>query len=530
MAIEGREYTESGSGDRRMAGASEMQHTDAHSGIVDLPEIGHWVNGTELGHGPEGDFGSVYNPALGKCIRKVPFADAGIVRKAISAAVEAFPGWAVTPILRRSRILFRYRNALEKRREELAGIITEQNGKTLAEARAELDRGIQVVEFATGLPHLMKGEYLADLATELDSHSIRSPLGVCVGITPFNFPAMVPLWMFPVAIAAGNTFILKPSEKDPGVALRLAEIFEEAGLPPGVFNVVQGTKTAVEQLIMAPETMAISFVGSSSAARAVYRAAAGAGKRAQCLGGAKNHLVVMPDADTDAACSALIGAAYGCAGERCMAISVVVVVGAIGDEMVEKLAARACQLRVGAGEKASTDVGPLITQAHLDRVLQYLEAGIEEGAELVVDGRLRAKTLPECGFFLAPCLFDRVTPEMSIYRDEIFGPVLCVVRATDLDAALAIVNGHDYANGAAIFTRNGASARRFTHEVQAGMIGVNVPIPAPAALFGFGGHKQSLFGPLSIHGTDGVRFYTRVKTVTSRWHESPSDRIAPSGF
>lgn len=468
-----------------------MQRTNTQSGTMNLPDIGHWVNGTVLRSGSGDDFGYVYNPALGECIRKVPFADAEVVRKAISAATEAFQGWAATPVLHRSRILFRYRDILEKRREELANILTEENGKTLAESKAELDRGIQVVEFAAGAPHLMKGEYLTDLSSELDSHSVRLPLGVCVGITPFNFPAMVPLWMFPVAIAAGNTFILKPSEKDPSAAVRL---------------------------------------GSSSAAHAVYRAATAAGKRAQCLGGAKNHLVVMPDADTDATCSALVGAAYGCAGERCMAISVAVAVGAIGDELVEKLAVRARQLRVGAGEKASTDVGPLITQAHLDRVLQYLETGIEEGADLVVDGRIHAQAFPECGFFLAPSLFDRVTPGMSIYRDEIFGPVLCIVHASDLDAALAIVNGHDYANGAAIFTRNGASARRFTHEVQAGMIGVNVPIPAPVALFGFGGHKQSLFGSLHIHGTDGVRFYTRMKTVTSRWPESPSNQGALSGF
>jgi malonate-semialdehyde dehydrogenase (acetylating) / methylmalonate-semialdehyde dehydrogenase len=494
-----------------------------------LSPIPHWLNGAAVpptGH----ESGVVYNPATGKAIRQVGFADAAVVRQAVDAAARAFPGWAATASSRRAQVLFRYRELLIEHRQELARLVTEEHGKTLDESAAEIDRGIQVVEFAAGVPHLMKGEHLGDVASHLGSYNIRQPLGVCVGITPFNFPCMVPMWMFPVAIAAGNTFVLKPSEKDPGCAVRLAALFEEAGLPRGVFNVVHGARDTVSQLIAAPEVVAVSFVGSTPVAHSIYRAAAVAGKRAQCLGGAKNHMVVMTDADLDAACSALTGAAYGCAGERCMAISVAVAVGAAGDALVKRLVERVPKLRVGAGTDAETEVGPLISQAHRDRVAGYLDTGVSEGARLIVDGRKHPGGIPARGFFLGPSVFDFVMPQMRIYRDEIFGPVLCVMRAADLDEAIAIVNGNDFANGAAIFTRSGAAAERFTRAMDSGMIGVNVPVPAPAAYFGFGGNKQSLFGPLHIHGTDGVRFYTRMKTVTQRWPESAAGSAGPSGF
>lgn len=506
-----------------------MNQQAAAAPVTALPSIPHWINGAAVA--PPGGSASttVHNPATGHAIREVGFADAGVIRQAAEAAARAFPAWAATASARRSQILFRFRELLIQHRDDLAAIVTEEHGKTLDESRAEVDRGIQVVEFAAGIPHLMKSEYLSDVATQLGSYNIRQPLGVCLGITPFNFPAMVPMWMFPVAIATGNTFILKPSEKDPGCAVRLAELFEEAGLPRGVFNVVHGARETVTQLIKAPEVVAVSFVGSTPVAQAIYRAASDAGKRAQCLGGAKNHMVVMPDADLDAACNALMGAAYGCAGERCMAISVAVAIGDAGDVLVKNLAERVPKLKVGNGAAHDTVIGPLISNVHRNLVASYLETGISEGAELVVDGRRHAG-VPAKGFFLGPSVFDRVRPGMHIYRDEIFGPVLCVMRAANLDEAIAIVNGHEYANGAAIFTRSGAAAERFTRAMDAGMIGVNVPVPAPAAYFGFGGNKHSLFGPLHIHGTDGVRFYTRMKTVTQRWPDISTGNGGPSGF
>ena len=496
--------------------------------VTALSPIPHWINGAAVA--PTGhESGLVHNPATGEAIRRVGFADSVVVRQALHAAASAFTGWAATASSRRAQVLFRYRELLMQHREELARLVTEEHGKTLDESRAEVDRGIQVVEFAAGVPHLMKSEYLGDVATSLGSYNLRQPLGVCLGITPFNFPAMVPMWMFPVAIAAGNTFILKPSEKDPGCAVRLAALFEEAGLPRGVFNVVHGARDTVSRLIAAPEVMAVSFVGSTPVAEAIYRAASDAGKRAQCLGGAKNHMVVMPDADLDAACNALMGAAYGCAGERCMAISVGVTVGAAGDALVKKLVERVPKLKVGAGSDADTVVGPLISQVHRDKVATYLDSGVKEGAKLVVDGR-KHSGVPGKGFFLGPSVFDFVKPGMQLHRDEIFGPVLCVIRAANLDEAIGIVNDHEYANGAAIFTASGAAAERFTRAMDSGMIGVNVPVPAPAAYFGFGGNKRSLFGPLHIHGTDGVRFYTRMKTVTQRWPETAAGNGGPSGF
>ena len=506
-----------------------MNQQAAKSPEMALAPIPHWINGSALRPEAGEASGIVYNPATGRAIRQVGFADTGIVRRAVGAAATAFPAWANTASSRRAQVLFRYRDLLVQHREELAALVTEEHGKTLDESRAEVDRGIQVVEFAAGIPHLMKSEYLPDVATQLGSYNIRQPLGVCLGITPFNFPAMVPMWMFPVAIAAGNSFILKPSERDPSCAVRLATLFEEAGLPTGVFNVVHGARDTVTELIEMPEVAAVSFVGSTPVAHAVYRTASDAGKRAQCLGGAKNHMVVMPDADLGSACNALLGAAYGCAGERCMAISVAVTVGDAGDGLVKKLVERTPTLKVGVGTDADVTVGPLISQAHLDKVTSYLDSGVEEGAKLIVDGRTHAG-MPGKGFFLGPTVFDFVKPGMQLHRDEIFGPVLCVIRASNLDEAIAIINAHEYANGAAIFTSSGAAAERFTRAMDSGMIGVNVPVPAPAAYFGFGGNKRSLFGPLHIHGTDGVRFYTRMKTVTQRWPETFGGNGGPSGF
>ncbi len=390
----------------------------------------------------------------------------------------------------------------------------------LSDARGELVRGLEVVEFACGIPQLLKSEYTENVGTNIDSWSMRQPVGVCAGITPFNFPAMVPMWMFPVAIACGNTFVLKPSEKDPSVPIRVAELLTAAGLPDGVFNVVNGDREAVDTLLNDARVAAVSFVGSTPVAEYIYRTASANGKRVQALGGAKNHMVVMPDADTGNAASALVGAAYGSAGERCMAISVAVAVGDAGDRLVEELQRQVAGLKVAAGTESGADMGPLVTREHLERVLGYVALGVEEGAELLVDGRGREVAGHEQGYFMGPCLFDHVRPEMRIYREEIFGPVLCVLRAPDLAAATRLVNAHEFGNGTAIFTASGEAARTFTQGVQAGMVGVNVPIPVPMAFHSFGGWKRSLFGPLHVHGPDGVRFYTRLKTVTSRWPTS----------
>lgn len=506
-----------------------MQQARGHT-QADLPGIDHWIDGTARHPAKAKDFGLVYDPALGEVIRRVAFSDPEMVRSAVAVAARAFPAWAATPAPRRAAILFRYRELVLQHRNKLACLITQENGKMLAEAKAELDRGIQVIEFACGIPHLMKGEFMTNIASGLDSYDIHEPLGVCVGITPFNFPAMVPMWMYPIAIATGNSFVLKPSEKDPSCAVRLAALFEEAGLPPGVMNVVHGTQETVSNLITNADVAAVSFVGSTSVARAVYRKAADAGKRVQCLGGAKNHLVIMPDADIEVTCKALAGAAYGCAGERCMAVSVAVAVGAAADDFIAAMAEHVRNLTVGSGDCDDTEVGPLITAEHRKRVMSYLDAGIREGARLVVDGRDHPLTHSEHGFFLGPSLFDKVRTDMKIYCDEIFGPVLCVMRATNLEEAIAMMNGHQYANGASIFTRNGAAARKFVNNAKAGMVGINVPIPAPTAFFGFGGHQQSLFGPLHVHGKDGVRFYTRAKTVTSRWPNGDMGKDVSSGF
>ena len=479
-------------------------------------QLGHFING-RAAPGTSGRDGPVYNPATGTLRGRVAFATADETRAAIAAAAAALPGWAATPPLQRARVMFRFKALLEAHADELTQLLTAEHGKVLSDARGELVRGIEVVEFACGIPQLLKSEFTENVGTGIDSWSIRQPVGVCAGITPFNFPAMVPMWMFPVAIACGNTFVLKPSEKDPSVPMRVAELLQEAGLPDGVFNVVNGDREAVDTLLTDPTVAAVSFVGSTPVAEHIYRTASAHGKRVQALGGAKNHMVVMPDADTRNAASALVGAAYGSAGERCMAISVAVAVGDAGDRLIEAVRQQLAELKVAPGTVERADMGPLVTREHLERVRGYVDLGVEEGAELVVDGRGLKVTGHEQGYYLGPCLFDHVRPDMRIYQEAIFGPVLCVVRVADLAAALELVNGHEFGNGTAIFTASGEAARSFTQSVQAGMVGINVPIPVPMAFHSFGGWKRSLFGPLHVHGPDGVRFYTRLKTVTSRW-------------
>jgi len=489
-------------------------------GIVPL-----WINGRQVpSRGSR--FGEITNPATGKVIRRVPLGSSEDVNAAVGAAKAAFPEWAATPPVRRARILTRFRELMEAHRSDLARLITEEHGKTLADAAGSVQRGIEVIEFASGVPHLLKGEHAEDVGRGIDCHSMLQPLGVCAGITPFNFPAMVPLWMFPVAIACGNTFVLKPSEKIPSTSMRMAELFKDAGLPDGVFNVAHGDKEVVDGLLAHADVRAVSFVGSTPVARYIYQTGAANGKRVQALGGAKNHAVVLPDADLDFAADQVIGAAYGSAGERCMAISAVVAVGDAGDALVERIRDKAGKLVVGPGDRHGVEMGPLISRAHRDKVRGYVDQGERDGARLVLDGRGLRITGHEDGFFLGPTLFDHVRPEMSIYRDEIFGPVLVVVRAGSLEEAIALVNSNEYGNGTAIFTRSGHAARRFQNEIEVGMVGINVPIPVPMAFFSFGGWKHSLFGDLHVHGMEGVYFYTRTKVVTSRW---PSDGAAPRG-
>jgi malonate-semialdehyde dehydrogenase (acetylating)/methylmalonate-semialdehyde dehydrogenase len=479
------------------------------------PDLGHFLEGRPVA-GESGRHGTVWNPATGQLRLRVALATRAETGRAVAAAAAAAPGWAATPALQRARILFRFRELLGQHRDELANLITAEHGKVLADARGEVTRGIEVVEFACGIPHLIKGEFSENVGSGVDSWSLRQPVGVCAGITPFNFPAMVPLWMFPVAIACGNTFVLKPSEKDPSCPLRLAALLAEAGLPPGVLNVVNGDREAVDALLAHPQVGAVSFVGSTPVALHVYRTAAEHGKRVQALGGAKNHLVVMPDADMELAANALMGAAYGSAGERCMAISVAVAVGDAGDRLVRALQPKLAALKVGPGT-ADVDMGPLVTGEHRDRVWGYIDTGVSEGATLVVDGRRTPVPGGNDGFFLGATLFDHVTPAMRLYREEIFGPVLVVVRAGSFSEALQLVSSHEFGNGASIFTRDGRAAREFANSVAAGMVGINVPIPVPMAFHSFGGWKRSLFGDLNVHGPDGVRFYTRTKTVTARW-------------
>jgi malonate-semialdehyde dehydrogenase (acetylating)/methylmalonate-semialdehyde dehydrogenase len=485
-----------------------------------------WINGERAAsHGTR--HGVVTNPASGETIRSVPFADAADVDRAVKAAAAAFPAWRATPPLRRARILNRFRELLEQHQKELAALVTEEHGKVFLDAMGSVQRGIEVVEFAAGAPQLLKGDHAESVGRGVDAHSRLQPLGVCAGITPFNFPAMVPMWMFPMALACGNTFVLKPSEKVPSASIRLGELLKQAGLPDGVFNVVHGDKEAVDAILHHPDVKAVSFVGSTPIAKYIYATAAQQGKRVQALGGAKNHAVVLPDADLAFTVDALMGAAYGSAGERCMAISAVVAVGAVADPLVAALAAKARQLKVGPGTTEGMDMGPLVTAAHRDRVRNYIAAGESAGASLVVDGR--GLTVPGCerGFFLAPTLFDRVTPAMSIYTDEIFGPVLVVLRVDTLDEAIALVNRNPYGNGTAIFTASGAAARRYEDEIEVGMVGVNVAIPVPMAFFSFGGWKQSLFGDLHVYGMEGIAFYTRTKAITTRW---PASDAVSAGF
>ncbi len=481
-----------------------------------LRELGHFIAGRAV-PGALGRMGDVYNPATGNLQARVALASSTETRAAIEAAANAFPAWADTTPLRRARVLFKFKSLLEQHADELVFLISSEHGKVAEDARGELTRGIEVVEFACGIPHLLKGEMSEDVGGGVDSWSIRQPLGVCVGITPFNFPAMVPMWMFPIAIAAGNTFVLKPSEKDPGCPLLLAELFKEAGLPDGVFNVVNGDKEAVDTLLEDQRVQAVSFVGSTPVARYIYSTGSEHGKRVQALGGAKNHMLVMPDADLDQTVAALLGAAYGSAGERCMAISVAVAVGDVADQLVGRLATKVAALRVGPGDDPASEMGPLVTREHCQRVHDYVDVGVQEGAKLVVDGRDPQVPGYEDGFFLGGCLFDHVTAQMRIYQEEIFGPVLCVVRVPDFETGLSLIDEHAFGNGTAIFTRDGDSARQFARRVQAGMVGINIAIPVPMAFHSFGGWKQSLFGPLNVHGPDGVRFYTRLKTMTARW-------------
>jgi malonate-semialdehyde dehydrogenase (acetylating) / methylmalonate-semialdehyde dehydrogenase len=494
-----------------------------------MDTITHYVGGAKVP--PGGRLGDVFNPATGEVARKVALGAPAEVDAAVRAAAAAFPKWSAMSPLSRARIMFKFRDLLERRAGDIAALITAEHGKVLSDALGEVTRGMEVVEFACGIPHLLKGEFTEQVGRGIDSYAFRQPLGVCAGITPFNFPAMVPMWMFPVAIACGNTFVLKPSERDPSASVLIAELFAEAGLPPGVFNVVHGDKAAVDALLEHPKVAAISFVGSTPIAEYIYATAASHGKRVQALGGAKNHLIVMPDADLAQATDALMGAGYGSAGERCMAISVAVAVGNVGDKLVEALTPRIRSLKVGPGTDPESEMGPLVTRQHRDKVASYVDLGVQEGAKLVVDGRGLKLQGYEDGFYLGGTLFDHVTPQMRIYQEEIFGPVLAVVRAPDFETALTLVNDHEFGNGTAIFTRDGDAAREFVSRVQVGMIGVNIPIPVPMAYHSFGGWKRSLFGDMAVHGMEGVRFYTHPKTVTARWPtgiRSGADFVMPT--
>ena len=477
----------------------------------------HFVSGKAM-DGTSGRTGTVFNPATGEPAASVLLGGKAEVDAAVAAARAAFPGWAATPPLRRARVMFKFKELIERDHAKLAGLITTEHGKTLDDAKGEVMRGLEVVEFACGIPHLLKGEFSENVGTSVDSYSTRQALGVCVGITPFNFPAMVPMWMFPVAIACGNTFILKPSERDPSAALHLAALLTEAGLPDGVFNVVHGDKEAVDAILTHPDIAAVSFVGSTPIAEYIYATGTAHGKRVQALGGAKNHMVVLPDADMDLATDALMGAGYGSAGQRCMAISIAVAVGdKTADTLVDKLAPLVRSLKVGPGTDPDSEMGPLVTREAQQRVSNYIDIGVDEGAKLVVDGRGLKLQGYEDGFYVGGTLFDNVTTDMKIYSDEIFGPVLSVVRAPDYAAAVDMINAHEYGNGTAIFTRDGDAARDFASRIQIGMVGINVPIPVPVAYHSFGGWKRSLFGDMAMHGPEGVRFYTKLKTITARW-------------
>ena len=478
-----------------------------------MTQITHWINGALDTQIPQRS-GEVFNPATGKVTKTVAFADAATVDRAVTAATGAFAEWRHSSLTKRTQVLFAFRELVQQNKEKIAALITDEHGKVLSDAAGEVTRGLEVVEFACGIPHLLKGGFSEEVSTGVDVYSIRQALGPVAIISPFNFPAMVPMWFFPVAIACGNTVVVKPSEKDPSAVMFLAQLWKEAGLPDGVFNVVHGDKESVDALLTHPGIKSISFVGSTPIARYVYETGTKAGKRVQALGGAKNHMIVLPDADLELAADAAINAGFGSAGERCMAISAIVAVEPIASALVEKIKSRMSSIKTGDGTQGS-DMGPLVTKVHRDKVASYIEAGSKEGATVVVDGR--TLEIAGDGFWLGPTLFDNVTPEMSIYKDEIFGPVLSIIRVNTYDEALNLVNSHQYGNGTAIFTNDGGAARRFQNEVEVGMVGINVPIPVPMAYYSFGGWKNSLFGDSHAHGTEGVHFFTRGKVVTSRW-------------
>ena len=483
--------------------------------------ITHFINGKQVDT-TSGRYADVFNPAVGEPCARVALGTTEEVNDAVAAASAAFPAWAATPPLQRARVLFKFLQLCQQHTDEFATMLTREHGKTFSDAQGEVARGIEIVEFAVGIPQLLKGEFTDNIARGIDAWSMRQPLGVVAGITPFNFPVMVPMWMFPVAIACGNTFVLKPSERDPSPALLHARLLKEAGLPDGVFNVVQGDKVAVDALLDNRDVQAISFVGSTPIAEYIYSRGSANGKRVQALGGAKNHMVVMPDADMDMAVDALMGAAYGSAGERCMAISVVVAIGDAGDKLVATLAERTAKLKIGEGMGAGMEMGPVVTQAARQRIERLIGEGVEQGASLVVDGRNFKVAGFENGFFVGGTLFDHVTPEMSIYQEEIFGPVLCVVRLPDVGSAVELINANEYGNGVAVFTRDGGVAREFVRQIQVGMVGVNVPLPVPMAFNSFGGWKRSMFGDHHAYGPEGVRFYTRHKAVMQRWPNTAS--------
>jgi malonate-semialdehyde dehydrogenase (acetylating)/methylmalonate-semialdehyde dehydrogenase len=461
---------------------------------------------------------TILNPATEEKLYDLTYTTAGEIEAAVAQAVQAFTAWSAETPLKRARVMLRFLDLLQKNRDELAAVITLEHGKTLEDAKGEIQRGIEVVEFACGMPHLLKGEFSENVGTGVDCYSIRQPLGVVAGITPFNFPAMIPLWMFPIAVTAGNCFILKPSDSTPAAAALLQKLFLQAGAPLGVLTVVNGDKSAVDALLHHPDVQAVSFVGSTPVAQYIHQTASEQGKRVQALGGAKNHMVVMPDADIGAAVDALMGAAYGSAGERCMAISVVVAVGdAVADQLIAQLKPRVVALKIGAGTIAGVEMGPLINRAHLEKVRNYVAGGVAAGAELIIDGR---KLVFNKGFFCGGCLFDRVTPEMKIYQEEIFGPVLGVLRVQSLREAVELINSHPFGNGVAIFTNDGGTARNFAHQIKVGMVGINVPLPVPMAFHSFGGWKRSLFGDTHMHGMEGVRFYTHLKAITTRWQDT----------
>jgi malonate-semialdehyde dehydrogenase (acetylating) / methylmalonate-semialdehyde dehydrogenase len=501
---------------------TEVAERGATPASGEIARISHWIGGRIVA-GESGRSGPVYNPATGEQTGAVDFASDEEVGRAVAAAKDAFPDWRALSLSRRTELMFRIRELVHQRREDIARFLTLEHGKVLSDALGEVARGLEVIEHACGLPTLLRGQYSEQASTGIDVYSIRQPLGVCAGITPFNFPAMVPMWMWAPALACGNTFVLKPSEKDPSASLFTAELLKEAGVPDGVFNVVMGDKVAVDAILEHPDVSAVSFVGSTPIARYIYETGAKHGKRVQALGGAKNHMIVLPDADLDMAADAAVSAAYGSAGERCMAVSVVVPVGDVADELVGKIKERLPKLKVGDGMDRESEMGPLVTREHRDKVASYIDRGRDEGATVVTDGR---ETAPDGdGFFLGVSLLDDVTPEMDAYKDEIFGPVLSVVRAETYDEAVRIANENPYGNGVAIFTRDGGAARRFQFEVQAGMVGVNVPIPVPVAYYSFGGWKSSLFGDSHIYGPEGINFYTRGKVVTSRWPDPATSKV-----